>query len=136
MSSEPRSPAPGQTDPAVLALIAALEPDQRALVAALRALVLETAPEVREEIKWNAPSFRAVDHFATMNLRAGRVWLILHTGARTKASAAEGLPVSDPDGLLEWLAKDRAVVKLRDLEELASRRASLLALLRRWVAAL
>ena len=118
----------------VFDLIEALDHPGKPVIHALRLLILESAPEVREEVKWNSPSFFTVDHFATMNLRAGRVWLILHTGAKVKVR--EAVEVSDGAGLLEWLGKDRAVVKIRDMADLEAKRAPLTALLRGWIAAL
>jgi hypothetical protein len=43
--------------------------------------------------KWNAPSFRTTEFFATLNLRAkdgvDRVWLVLHLGAKVKDNAKD-----------------------------------------------
>lgn len=118
----------------MVALIDALDHPGKPVIHALRALVLDCAPEVKEEVKWKSPSFFTVTHFATMNLRAGRVWLILHTGARPRVRSA--VSVSDTSGLLEWLGEDRAVVKIADLADLDAKRAPLTALLRGWIQAL
>lgn len=117
----------------VYAHIEALDHPGRPVIHALRLLVLDASPQVREEIKWNAPSFFIADHFATMNLRGDRVWLILHAGAKAKGAR---ISVPDPTGLLEWLGQDRAVVKLTDLPDLEAKRAPLQALLRAWIAAI
>ena len=68
-----------------------------------------------------------------MNLRGGRVWLILHTGAKVKASATKGVPVADPTGLLEWLGKDRCVVKFADGKDVQAKRAALQAIVGEWI---
>ena len=117
----------------VYAHIEALDHPKLLVIHALRRLVLETSPEVHEEIKWNSPSFFTRDHFATMNLRGDRVWLILHAGAKAKGAV---IAVPDPTGLLEWLGKDRAVVKLGDLADLEAKRAPLQDVLRAWIAAI
>nr|WP_246357541.1 DUF1801 domain-containing protein [Pyxidicoccus fallax] len=103
-------------------------------VEAVRQLILGLGPEVREGIKWNAPSFRTTEHFATFNLRdPDRVRLILHTGAKVKDTAKSGVKVADPSGLLEWLAKDRCLVTLTDGKDLKAKRTALEAVLREWI---
>lgn len=119
------------SDP-VYAHIEALSHPGKPVIHALRRLVLDASPQVREEIKWNSPSFFVDEHFATMNLRGDRVWLILHAGAKVKGAR---ISVPDPTRLLEWLGQDRAVVKLADLADLEAKRDALQALLRDWIAA-
>ncbi len=61
------------------------------------------------------------------------VTLILHMGARVKATARTGVKVEDPAGLLEWLAKDRCLVTLQDARDIQARGAALQAVLREWL---
>ena len=56
--------------PTVEALLASLEHPLKREILALRTLVLKVDSSIAEEIKWNAPSFRTTEHFATMHLRA------------------------------------------------------------------
>lgn len=147
-TSAPRTPraAPGKrvgtveadgsrTAPAVAAFLRDLDHPLKAEIEAVRQLILGVSPEIREGIKWNAPSFRTTDDFATFNLRARDcVRLILHTGAKAKDTAKTGVKVADPAGLLEWLAKDRCLVTLRDGKDIQARGAALQALLREWMA--
>ena len=42
--------------------------------------------------------------------------------------------IDDPEGLLRWLGKDRAIVGFADLEELETRSAAFQAVLRQWIA--
>jgi hypothetical protein len=129
-----------QCDPAVEAFMEALVHPRRAEVETLRRIVLGASPAVREGIKWNVPSFRTTEYFATFHLRAkgadDRVRLIFHTGAKVKASATEGVAVADPTGLLSWLAKDRASVTFEGAADIAAKREALEALVRAWVARL
>jgi hypothetical protein len=123
-----------QTDPAVVALLRDLEHPLKQEIEAVRQLILGASPAIREGIKWNAPSFRTTDYFATFNLRTrDRVRLVLHTGAKVKDTATTGLKVADPAGLLEWLAKDRCLVTLNDGKDIRAKRAALQALLREWI---
>ncbi|WP_257386571.1 DUF1801 domain-containing protein [Tahibacter caeni] len=119
------------------AFLAALEHPARDLVAALRRAVLGADPSIAEGIKWNAPSFRTREWFATTHLRAKvGIGLILHFGAKKNAIADGGVAIADPAGLLQWLAKDRALVAIRDADDLATRGPALQALLRDWIRAM
>lgn len=101
---------------------------------ALRSLILSVDPGIAEGIKWNAPSFHYRDWFATFHLRSpDRIQMILHTGAKVKVSAAEGVPVEDPEGLLKWLAKDRAMLTFANVYEIEAKRAALIHLFRQWI---
>lgn len=99
----------------------------------LRTFILQTDPSIAEGVKWNAPSFRTRDYFATMHLRArGGFGLVLHRGATSKATA-ERLPVDDSTGLLEWLATDRAMVRFTDCADVEGKREPLQTLLKSWI---
>lgn len=123
-----------QVDPAVVAFLRDLEHPLKQEIEAVRQLILGADPSIREGIKWNAPSFRTTEYFATFHLRAtDRVRLILHLGAKVRETATTGVKVADPAGLLEWLAKDRCSVTLSDGKDLQAKGAALQALLREWI---
>ncbi|BDI22872.1 DUF1801 domain-containing protein [Herbiconiux sp. L3-i23] len=104
-------------------------------VQALREVILEADPRIREEVKWNSPSFTIAEHFATMHIRPSRpLLLILHAGAK-KSGADLPSEIDDPDGLLEWKSGERAVLAFRDSAEISERRASVQHILRDWIAA-
>lgn len=130
---------PSRQRPTVASYLDALDHPQKPVVLAVRAAVLATSAEIHEGIKWNAPSFRTTEYFATFNLRsragADRVSLILHTGAKARASG-EPWTVPDPEGLLEWLAQDRARITFGDLAEVKQKREALQRVLAAWIAAL
>ncbi len=133
-ASQPAGTDGLRTDPAVIEFLRELDHPLKKEVNAVRQLILDTSPEIRESIKWNAPSFLTTDHFATFNLRPrDRVTLILHTGAKVKGTAQTGVKVDDPAGLLEWLAKDRCLVTLKDAKDIQARGAALQAVLREWM---
>jgi hypothetical protein len=118
----------------VAAFMRDLDHPLKAEIEALRQIILGVDPEIREEIKWNAPSFRTTEHFATFNLRTeDRVRLILHTGAKVKETATKGLKIADPAGLLEWLSKDRCLVTFSDAKDIQDKRAAFEAILRDWI---
>ncbi|MET0401466.1 MAG: DUF1801 domain-containing protein [Cystobacter sp.] len=137
-SSKPRGEKPDagetRTDPAVVAFLDGLEHPLKKELVMLRELLLDASPEIREGIKWNAPSFRTTEYFATFNLRTqDRLRLILHMGAKAKDTATTGLAIADPSGLLEWLAKDRALVTFHGAKDIQSKKTALQALVRDWI---
>lgn len=108
-------------------------PHADALVA-LRGILLAADPSIAEGIKWNVPSFRTTDWFATSHLRAKTgLGVILHFGAKKNAISADGVAIPDPYGLLQWLAKDRALVAFRDAADVAARRDAFTTLVRHWI---
>lgn len=130
-------PAPSQLDPAVTSFLDSLDHPRQSEIQLLRRLILAASPTIHEGIKWNAPSFRTSDYFATIHLRgkdsAHSVRLILHTGAKVKENAKTGMAIADPSNLLEWLAKDRAVIRFADSADIEAKRDALTALLLEWI---
>jgi hypothetical protein len=129
-------PADARTDPAVVGFLRDLDHPLKKEIEAVRRLILGASTEIHEGIKWNSPSFRTTDYFATLNLRGvgndARVWLILHTGAKAKGLTLQGA-IADPAGLLKWLAKDRALVTFADAKEVKAKQKSLKGVEREWI---
>ncbi|HEX3159776.1 MAG TPA: DUF1801 domain-containing protein [Gemmatimonadaceae bacterium] len=114
--------------------LASLDHPARPEILALREIILGAHPSISEGIKWKVPSFRTTEYFATLNVRAKEgMQVILHYGAKVRESATMGVEVADPDSLLEWLAKDRASVKFRDLRDVEARRAAFANVIREWI---
>ena len=119
---------------AMHAFITSLGHPAEAEILGLRAIILAADPRIGEAVKWNAPSFFTSDHFATMNLREKQgIGLILHFGAKKNAIAETGVTIDDPSALLQWLAKDRAIVKFQSVDDLRGKEPALTALLRQWI---
>jgi len=125
----------GAPDPEnVETFLASLDHPFKQQILALRQIILGADPSIAEEIKWNAPSFYTSEHFATMHLRAkDGVQVILHLGAKTRDTASSGIAIADPESLLEWLAKDRASVKFRDLNDIDAKCAAFANIIRQWI---
>jgi hypothetical protein len=118
----------------VEAFLAALEHPRKAEILALRATILGADGRIAEGIKWNAPSFRTAEWFATFHLRAKEgVQVILHFGAKVRDKSSARAAIADPDGLLEWLAPDRASAKFRDLADVQAKQAAFAAVVRQWI---
>jgi hypothetical protein len=132
-----RKPTPAAPESAkVLALLAALEHPHKAGVEALRAWILGLNDGITEEVKWNAPSFKLAEHFATFRLHPPKnIQLVLHTGAKAKSNA-KAFAIDDPATLLKWPATDRAVLTLASEAELYKHKDDVLRVLNQWVAQL
>jgi len=103
---------------------------------AVRAAIRGASPRIREGIKWNAPSFRTGEWFATASIRKDKLLVILHRGAKVKDDSSGGLAIDDPGGLLRWLAKERAMIEFEDGRAIAAGRAALQRIVRQWIAGL
>lgn len=104
----------------------------RTEIEAVRKIILAADPSIEEGIKWNSLSFRTVEWFATLNWREkSQVQIVLHLGAKVKANAVVA-NIEDPDDLLDWQAKDRALLTInpRDIERT---QASITALIQEWI---
>lgn len=113
------------------AFLAALDHPHKPAILAIREIILGT-PGVTEGIKWNAPSFRTTEWFATFHLRAKTgVQVILHLGAKVRPG--DSITITDADGLLTWLGKDRASVTFADAADVAAKHEAFAALIRQWI---
>jgi hypothetical protein len=123
------------TTAAVDAFMKGLDHPFKAEIGLIRKTILGAAPGILEGIKWNAPSFRTTEYFATTNLRekAG-IGLILHLGAKVRELRAGVVRIDDPQQLLRWLGKDRAMIVFKDMKDLARRKPALAAIVRQWIA--
>jgi hypothetical protein len=116
------------------AFITSLDHPYEREIRAVREIILGADAGIAEGIKWNAPSFRTREWFATFHLRAkGGVQVILHRGAKRRTDAAAGIPAAGPGSLIEWLGADRASARFRDLDDIAAKRAAFARLVREWI---
>lgn len=103
-------------------------------ILALRQIMLDADPSIAEGIKWNAPSFRTSEYFATFHLRAkDGVQIILHFGAKLRENRTARVSIADPESLLVWLADDRASITFRDVKEIQERASAFATLIRQWI---
>jgi hypothetical protein len=84
---------PADTAQAVDRFMAALEHPHKPEIEALRQAICAVDPSIAEGVKWNAPSWRTTDYFATTHLRAKTGFgLILHLGAKARRPARDRRP--------------------------------------------
>lgn len=100
--------------------------------ALFRSALMACDPTLSEQIKWNAPSFgRDFDDRVTMGFRPEELQIVFHRGVKPKDPT--GFTFDDPSGLLKWMTKDRAVVRLRSMEEIQSKLPILVETAIRWI---
>ena len=127
-------PKPRAEEETVDQLLATLVHPRKAEIVALRAAILDAHPSIRDGVKWNAPSFRTSEWFATIHVRAKvGAQVILHLGAKKTSASTDGFAIEDPRQLLQWLGKDRATVVFATMAELEAKRAAFQRLLRDWI---
>lgn len=130
----PKHTTAADTTEAVTAFMAALDHPYKAEIEAIRQAILGADPRIREGIKWNAPSFRTTEYFATTHLRAkGGIGVILHLGAKVRDVGADELIIRDSAHLLRWLAKDRASLTFTGLPHFLANEGAFADLIRQWI---
>jgi len=120
------------TAAAVDQFMAKLEHPHKSAVAELRRIICAADPSIAEGVKWNAPSFRTTEYFATTHLRAtDGIGMVLHLGAKVRERPA--FQLEDPRGLLKWLAKDRALMNFAGVEDVKAHEPAIQAIVRQWI---
>jgi hypothetical protein len=111
---------------AVDAFLAQLDHPMKAEIEAVRAIILRASPNVRERIKWNAPSFFFREDIGAFHLRSRTfVHLIL--------VFPEAVTMVD-DPILEGDHVRRREVKFRDMADVGAKKRSLQRIIAAWVA--
>lgn len=139
MASNKPKAAPHQTaadtTAAVDAFMLTLAHPFKREIEAIRTLMKGADATIAEGIKWNAPSFRTSEYFATVHLRETKgLAIVLHLGAKVRNLPAGGVVIDDPMKLLKWLGKDRAIVVFESPQDFAARKAAFEDVVRRWIA--
>jgi hypothetical protein len=113
--------------------MSALVHPHKAAIQELRELVLAVDARIREEVKWNAPSFYLADNFATLRIHPSPILqLVLHAGSKKQVPPKE-FHVPDPHGLLRWPAKDRCVITFASSADVGLRAAAIKRIIRSWI---
>ena len=125
--------APEQA-PSVAAYLRAFRHPLKLEIEATRLIILGVSPAIGDGVKWNAPSFRTEkDWFATLHVRTKEsVQLILFVGVK-KRPGFKPFMLSDPNGLVKWLAEDRALVTLGAGRDIPDNRKALEAIVLTWI---
>ncbi len=134
MNTKTRHTSAADSTETVDALMKSLAHPMKAEIQLIRAAILEADPSIKEGVKWNAPSFRTHEYFATTNLREKEgVGIVLHLGAMVRSIEPGSLKVEDAASMLKWLAPDRAIVKFTSAADFKAKQLAFTALIRSWV---
>jgi hypothetical protein len=137
MKPKKSKPAPHQSvadsTAAVDEFMHALDHRFKKEIEALRKSILSVDDTIAEGIKWNAPSFRTREYFATVNLREKQgIGLILHLGAKVRVASGD-VVIDDPAKLLKWLAKDRGMIVFDGPADFNAKKPAFERVLRQWI---
>ena len=132
MKKQPGKPAAGSVGE-VDAFMAKLQHRLKTEIELARQAILGVSPAITEGIKWNAPSFRTTEFFATTHLRSEKeLQFVFHLGAKVRKTPPT-ITLPDPKGLVKWLAKDRCLVTVGPAGAFAKNRAAFTAIVREWI---
>ena len=84
------------------------DPSIRQIAQAVRNLILSTAPDLRESVKWSNPVYE----------KRGKVAYVSATDAYVTLGFFKGAAISDPRGSIDGTGKDMRHVKIRSLEDM------------------
>lgn len=105
----------------------------KAAINDLRLAIKAADARIVEEIKWNAPSFKLEDHFATFKLHPPKnIQLVLHRGAKPKP-CKKPFVLEDPHGLVNWKAPDRCILEIQSTEQVSSLKREIVGLVQQWI---
>jgi uncharacterized protein YdhG (YjbR/CyaY superfamily) len=135
-ATKPKKAAAGvaKIDPAVADMLRTLRHPLKTEIEAVRLIILGVSHDIGEGVKWNAPSFRTPkDWFATIHVRSKEsVQIILFVGVK-KPPGFKPFKLADPNGLVKWLAEDRAMVTLGAGRDIPDNRKALETIVRAWI---
>lgn len=100
----------------------------------LREIIHSANAEITEQIKWKCPSFCFEgDDRITYNLsKKDQLLIIFHTGASGKGKTPDKLKFKSYT-ILEWLASDRACIKINKPEDLKNDTNQIIELVSLWL---
>jgi len=104
-------------------------------IEAIRSSILGADRTIAEGIKWNAPSFRTREYFATTNLREKQgIGIVLHLGAKVRSLPSGKIVIEDPMRLLKWLGKDRAMIVFGSQRDFNAKKSAFEHIIKQWIA--
>jgi len=108
------------------------------VVEALRRIILETDPEIGEEIKWNAPTVFYAGEMAPFNPKEYKRYVVVFNLFKKdciRLVFPSGAKVDDGNGFLQGDYSDgRRLAFFASVDEVRSKRAKLQSVIRKWLA--
>lgn len=112
-----------------------LNEPRKSEVEELRKIIHNTDKDLKEQLKWNAPSYYLHhDDRITFNLfNPNFTRLIFHAGATTKENKDTQPAFEDETGLLEWNSNIRATVSFDNVEQINQHKHNLEKVIKKWL---
>ena len=119
--------------PGVTALVASMTHPLKPTLEAVRRTILAADPAITEGIKWNSPSFYCHGWFATIGTRKPtQVDIVLHCGAQPRGNCGVSDMIDDPNRLLTWPSKDRALLSFQSDADFQAKREPFQRIVQQW----
>lgn len=113
-----------------------LEHPHKAVIQEPREFILSIDDRIKEQVKWNAPSFYLTEDFATLRVQpAPMLQLVLYAGVK-KHTDPKQFEIPDPLGIVKWMAKDRCTITLTSPEDAREKMNALTPILVSWISQL
>lgn len=113
-----------------------LSDEKGSQVKELREIILSTAKELKEHIKWNCPSYTFENEdritFNVVN-KDDKVKLVLHMGAKRKENKGGKPVIEDRTGLILWNSDIRGMISFDSTEDILAKREQLTGIIQRWL---
>ncbi|TNE74392.1 DUF1801 domain-containing protein [bacterium] len=108
----------------------------RHVIEQLRTIILQSNPDLTENIKWNGPNYCYHDEDRlTMRIQPPKqIQLIFHRGAKKRTQPEHKL-IQDNSGLLTWKENDRALLSFKQVDDLKKVESHVSALINDWLSA-
>lgn len=103
----------------------------------VRSAILNSNKNLVENIKWNGPNytFNNADRITTRIMPKGSVQIIFHRGAKIIEQPKARL-IEDKDENLIWKANDRAILEVKDIDDLKDKTKLLTKIVNDWIKAI
>ncbi|MBI1933340.1 MAG: DUF1801 domain-containing protein [Ignavibacteriales bacterium] len=99
----------------------------------LRNVIKKCNDSIIEEIKWNAPSYKLENHFATFKLYPPKnIQIVLHTDSKLKGDPHK-FHLDDPHQIIKWAAPDRCVITIKSNKEAKELSNEISSLINSWI---
>src|SRR6476660_10265322 len=117
----------------VTALVAGIVHPLKATLEAVRRTILSADPAITEGVKWNSPSFYCHGWFATISShKPTQIDVVFFCGAKIRADSTVREAIEDPEGLLTWPSKDRALLSLKSEADFQARLEAFQRITKQW----
>ena len=114
-----------------------LEHPLKSEIELLREIILGANNQLKEHIKWNAPSYcYNEEDCITFNFPPKKdcILLVFHQGSKVKDLPPANL-IQDKSGLLEWKSTNRAIIRFFTEKDIRDHKEQLEKIIQHWIAA-